>query len=76
MKQITFTIKLIANYLILTWENAFFGHIFLERSLQLVRAQAANSPLVWRTGEQFRALALAEHERFKRVAAQHNLPEK
>ena len=40
------------------------------------RAQAANNPLVWRTGEQFKAFALAEHERFKRVVAQHNLIEK
>ena len=40
------------------------------------RAQAANNPLEWRTGEQFKAFALAEHERFKRVVAQHNLIEK
>ena len=40
------------------------------------RAQAANNPLVWRTGEQFKAFAFAEHERFKRVVAQHNLSEK
>ena len=71
-----FTIILIANYFILTLEKIVFGRIFLECSLQMVRTQAANSPLVWRTGEQFRAFALAEHERFERVVAQHNLSEK
>jgi tripartite-type tricarboxylate transporter receptor subunit TctC len=40
------------------------------------RAQAANNPLVWRTGEQFKTFALAEHERFKRVVKLHNLIEK
>lgn len=40
------------------------------------RAQAANNPLVWRTGEQFKTFALAEHERFKRVVKLHNLVEK
>lgn len=40
------------------------------------RAQTANSPLAWRTGDQFRALALAEQEKFKQVVKVHNLIEK
>lgn len=40
------------------------------------RAQAANNPLVWRTGEQFKAFALAEQEKFKQVVKRHNLIEK
>ena len=39
------------------------------------RAQAANNPLVWRTGEQFKAFALTEQEKFKRVAKRHHLIE-
>jgi tripartite-type tricarboxylate transporter receptor subunit TctC len=40
------------------------------------RAQAAYTPLAYRTGEQFRSFALAEHEKFKQVVKQHNLMEK
>jgi tripartite-type tricarboxylate transporter receptor subunit TctC len=40
------------------------------------RAQVANNPLVWRTGEQFKAFALAEQEKFKQVVKRHNLIEK
>ncbi len=40
------------------------------------RAQAANNPLVWRTGDQFRAFALAEQEKFRQVVKLNNLIEK
>jgi tripartite-type tricarboxylate transporter receptor subunit TctC len=40
------------------------------------RAQAAFTPLAYRTGDQFRSFALAEHEKFKQVVKQHNLMEK
>jgi tripartite-type tricarboxylate transporter receptor subunit TctC len=40
------------------------------------RAQAAYTPLAYRTGEQFRSFALAEHEKFKGVVKAHNLYEK
>ena len=69
-----FTIILIANYLILTWEKIVLVRFFGTQP-QTVRAQAVISPLVWRTGEQLRSFALAEHERFKRVVAQRNLSE-
>ena len=40
------------------------------------RAQAANNPLVWRNGEQFKAFALAEQEKFRQVVKLHNLYER
>lgn len=40
------------------------------------RAQAANNPLFWRTGEQFKVFALAEQEKFKQVVKAHQLFEK
>jgi len=40
------------------------------------RANKANSPLVWRTGEEFRRFALDEFERFQKVAADNGLVEK
>ncbi len=40
------------------------------------RAQAANNPLAWRTGEQFKAFALAEQEKYKTVVKAHNLYER
>jgi tripartite-type tricarboxylate transporter receptor subunit TctC len=40
------------------------------------RAQAAYTPLAYRTGDQFRSFALAEHDKFKQVVKQHNLMEK
>ena len=40
------------------------------------RAQAAFTPLAYRTGDQFRSFALAEHDKFKQVVKQHNLQEK
>ena len=39
------------------------------------RAQAANNPLVWRTGTEFKAFSLAEHEKFKQVVKLHKLYE-
>ncbi|TAG28702.1 MAG: tripartite tricarboxylate transporter substrate binding protein [Burkholderiales bacterium] len=40
------------------------------------RAQAAFTPLAYRTGDQFKRFALAEHDKFKQVVKQHNLQEK
>ena len=40
------------------------------------RAQVAFTPLAYRTGDQFKSFALAEHEKFKQVVKQHNLQEK
>ncbi len=40
------------------------------------RAQAAYTPLAFKSGDQFRAFALAEHSKFKQVVKQHNLMEK
>jgi tripartite-type tricarboxylate transporter receptor subunit TctC len=40
------------------------------------RAQAAYTPLAYRSGEEFRRFALAEHDKFKQVVKQHNLMEK
>ncbi len=40
------------------------------------RAQAAFTPLAYRTGDQFKSFALAEHDKFKQVVKQHNLQEK
>jgi tripartite-type tricarboxylate transporter receptor subunit TctC len=40
------------------------------------RAQAAYTPLAYRTGEEFRRFALGEHNKFKQVVKQHNLMEK
>ncbi len=40
------------------------------------RAQAAITPLAYRSGDQFKSFALAEYEKFKQVVKQHNLQEK
>ncbi len=40
------------------------------------RAQAAYTPLVYRSGDQFKSFALAEHEKFKQVVKDNNLFEK
>lgn len=40
------------------------------------RANKANSPLVWRTGEEFRRFAMEEFTRFQKVAAENGLLEK
>lgn len=40
------------------------------------RATKANSPLVWRTGEEFRRFAMDEFARFKKVVAESGLEEK
>jgi tripartite-type tricarboxylate transporter receptor subunit TctC len=40
------------------------------------RAQAAYTPLAYRTGDQFRSFALAEHDKFKQVVKRHNLQER
>ena len=45
-------------------------------TLYKARAQAANSPLVWRSGEAFRRFALSEHEKFKDVVAKNGLQER
>jgi tripartite-type tricarboxylate transporter receptor subunit TctC len=40
------------------------------------RANKANSPLVWRTGDEFRRFAMDEFTRFQKVAAENGLVEK
>ena len=40
------------------------------------RANKANSPLVWRTGEEFRRFASDEFERYRKVVAENGLQEK
>ena len=40
------------------------------------RANKANSPLVWRTGEEFRRFAIDEFARFRKVVAENGLEEK
>lgn len=45
-------------------------------TLYRARAQAANSPLVYRNGTDFKAFALAEFEQFKRIVKQHQLEER
>jgi tripartite-type tricarboxylate transporter receptor subunit TctC len=45
-------------------------------TLYKARAQAANSPLVYRNGTDFKAFALAEFEQFKRIVKQHQLEER
>jgi tripartite-type tricarboxylate transporter receptor subunit TctC len=40
------------------------------------RAATANNPLVWRTGAEFKAFSLSEHDKFKQLVKQHNLFEK
>jgi tripartite-type tricarboxylate transporter receptor subunit TctC len=45
-------------------------------TLYKARAQAANSPLVWRDGEGFRRFALAEFDKFKTLVVENNLQER
>ena len=45
-------------------------------TLYKARAQAANSPLVWRTGEDFKRFSLAEYENFKKLVALNGLQER
>lgn len=45
-------------------------------TLYKARAQAANSPLVWRTGEDFKRFSLAEFENFKKLVALNGLQER
>lgn len=40
------------------------------------RANKANSPLVWRTGEEFRRFSMDEFARYKKVVAENGLEEK
>ncbi len=48
----------------------------VDTTVYKARAQAANNPLVWRSSEQFKTFAMAEHERFKVVVITHNLYER
>ena len=45
-------------------------------TLYKARAQAANSPLVWRDGEAFRRFALAEFQKFRQTVAENGLQER
>jgi tripartite-type tricarboxylate transporter receptor subunit TctC len=45
-------------------------------TLYKARAQAANSPLVWRTGEDFKRFSLTEFENFKKLVALNGLQER
>ena len=47
-----------------------------DTTLYRARAQAANSPLVWRDGEAFRRFALQEFETMKKVVAENDLRER
>jgi tripartite-type tricarboxylate transporter receptor subunit TctC len=47
-----------------------------DTTLYKARAQAAQSPLVWRDGAAFRRFALGEYERLARVVAENGLKEK
>lgn len=47
-----------------------------ETARYRARAQAANNPLVFRNGEQFRGFVMAEHEKFARVVKENRLEEK
>jgi tripartite-type tricarboxylate transporter receptor subunit TctC len=47
-----------------------------ETTLYKARAQAANSPLVWRDGEAFRRFALAEAAKLKQVVIANGLVER
>ena len=48
----------------------------VDTTVYKARAQAANNPLVWRSSEQFKTFAMAEHEKFKKVVKTHNLYER
>lgn len=47
-----------------------------ETTLYKARAQAANSPLVWRDGPAFRGFALGEHAKLKQVVIEAGLQER
>lgn len=47
-----------------------------DTTLYKARAQAANSPLVWRDGEAFRRFAMAEADKMRRIVETHGLREK
>lgn len=47
-----------------------------DTTLYKARAQAANSPLVWRNGEAFRRFALEEFDKHKRVVVENGLRER
>jgi tripartite-type tricarboxylate transporter receptor subunit TctC len=45
-------------------------------TLYKARAQAANSPLAWRKGDDFKRFALAEFDKFKKLVAENGLQER
>jgi tripartite-type tricarboxylate transporter receptor subunit TctC len=45
-------------------------------TLYKARAQAANSPLVWRNGDDFKRFALTEFDNFKKLVALNGLQER
>ena len=45
-------------------------------TLYKARAQAANSPLVWRSGDDFRRFSMAEFENFKKLVVENGLQER
>jgi tripartite-type tricarboxylate transporter receptor subunit TctC len=47
-----------------------------ETTLYKARAQAANSPLAYRRGEDFKRFALAEFDKFKKLVAENGLQER
>jgi tripartite-type tricarboxylate transporter receptor subunit TctC len=45
-------------------------------TLYKARAQAANSPLVWRNGAEFKRFALTEFDKFRKLVADNGLQER